>query len=412
MKVLFLNAYFNPEVIAFTHLENDLIEAFVGAGHEIDVICPIPTRGIDKKTVEKYKKIKYKELYDGKVRVHRFWAPQEARNPIIRAFRYLWCNIREYQIGKKFIDIDLIFANSTPPTQGYLAGKLKKKLKCRFLYSLQDIFPSSLVNTGMSRVGSLLYKMGDKISNYTYKNADKIIVISEDFKCILLEKVVPEEKIELIYNWVDENAVVSVPREKNRLFEEYGIDRSKFYIAYSGNIGMTQNMDMLMDVAEELKERTDIGFILVGDGAYKEQVEKIIANRHLTNVTLIPFQPYARISEVFSLGNVGLIISKNGVGSNSVPSKTWSYMSAGRPILASFDADSELCSIIRENNCGVCVDADHKAELKQAIILMAEKDSGEQGKNGRCYIINNLTREIGTKKYISVINIVVDKRST
>lgn len=405
-----LNAYFYPENIAFSHLEKDLLDAFVAAGFEIDVITPMPTRGISDEIRKQYKKKKYEEMYDGKVKIHRFFMFGEGKNPIIRAIRYILCNIIEYFKAIKFKDCNIIFSNSTPPTQGILCSLIKKCLKVPFIYNLQDIFPDSMVNTGMCIKGSFLYGIGNQIANYAYKNSDKIIVISEDFKQILLKKGIPEEKIELIYNWVDENTVVSVLREKNKLFDEYGIDRNKFYISYSGNIGMTQNMNMLLEVAEELKDRTDIGFILVGDGAYKKQVAKWITEKNLTNVTLIPFQPYECISEVFSLGDVGLIISKAGVGSNSVPSKTWSYMSAERPILACFDTDSELYTTLNKVNCGVCVEADDKSGLKQAILDMAHKNLQEQGRNSRKYILENLTKKIGTKRYEMIIGKLMEDK--
>ncbi|MCS3125377.1 glycosyltransferase [Bacteroides faecis] len=109
----------------------------------------------------------------------------------------------------------------------------------------------------------------------TYKYADKIIVISEDFKKNLLAKGVPEEKIVVVYNWVDQNAVVDIPREKNKLFEMYGLDRSKFYVTYNGNIGLSQNMDMLLSVAEELKtSNSDIHFVLVGTGGLSGRGEE------------------------------------------------------------------------------------------------------------------------------------------
>ena len=241
-----------------------------------------------------------------------------------------------------------------------------------------------------------------------YAAADKIVVISEDFKQNIMAKGVPEEKIVMIRNWVDENAVVSVDREHNSLYETYGLDKNKFYVCYSGNVGMTQNMDMLLDVAKSLMDDSRIGFIIVGDGAYKPQVEQRIAAEGISNVTLIPFQPYERISEVFSLGDCGLIISKKGVGSNSVPSKTWSVMSASRPVLASFDKGSELDMIVSENNCGICVEANDADAFRAAVVKMADEreNNALMGQNGRKYIEENLTRAIGTGKWVEVMKSV------
>ena len=247
------------------------------------------------------------------------------------------------------------------------------------------------------------------IENFTYRNADKIIVISEDFKRNIMAKGVPEDKIEVIYNWVDEQAVVDVPREQNVLFDRYGLDRSKFYITYSGNIGLTQNMDMLLDVADELRvSHPDIRFVLIGEGAYKAEVERMVKERGLDNVTMLPFQPYEDISHVFSLGDAGLVISKPGVGANSVPSKTWSIMSASRPVLANFD-ENELKDIIASANCGIFTPAGDKEAFKESIVRLYDDRNlaKQQGANGRTFVMANLTKAVGTAKYVAVLKEVV-----
>ena len=305
--------------------------------------------------------------------------------------------------------------------------------KCRrdhipFIYNLQDIFPDSLVGTGLAKKDGLLWKIGRVIENFTYKNADKIIVISQDFKRNIMAKGVPEEKIEVIYNWVDQNAVVDVPREQNKLFDMYGLDRNKFYVSYNGNIGLTQNMEMLCEVAKEMEEtHPDIHFVLVGTGAYwdtlvaklrsEKQEVKIQApdgSEALTfgNISLLPFQPYEDISHVFSLGDASLVISKPGVGENSVPSKTWSIMSASRPVLANFD-ENELKEIVSGAStgsatakpCGIFTKAGDKEAFKEAILTLYNNRElcKEYGRNGRQFVMDNLTREVGTQKYVDVI---------
>ena len=290
-----------------------------------------------------------------------------------------------------------------------LGAFLKKRKRVPFVYNLQDIFPDSLYNNGLAKKGGMLWKIGRIIENFTYKHADKIIVISEDFKKNIMAKGVPEEKIVVVYNWVDQNAVVNIERENNKLFDKYNLDRSKFYIEYSGNIGLSQNMDMLLEVMEDLQDNyPDINLVLVGEGAYKAQVEKIVADKQLKNVVMLPFQPYEDISHVFSLGDVGLVISKPGTGAASVPSKTWSIMSASRPVLANFD-ENELKDILAGNECGIFTKAGDKEAFKQSVITLYENRElcKQYGKNGRQFVMDNLTREVGTQKYVDVIKSVV-----
>lgn len=417
MRILFLDAYFEPEQIAFTHLEKDLLKGLIQAGHEVEIICPTPTRGVSAEVAKEYKKIKSEALYDGHVRVTRFSAPQEGRNPIIRALRYLWCNLRTYQIGKKITNIDVVFANSTPPTQGMLSVMVAKSLSKRnnrkvpFVFSLQDVFPDSLVNAKMTKEGSLIWKIGRKIENYTYRSADKIIVISDGFKRNILEKGVPEEKIVIIPNWVDTSTVYPVDREDNILFERYHLDRSKFYVCYSGNIGHSQNLELLLETAKQLEEDLpNVCFVLIGEGAAKEELAKKIADGKISNIIMLPFQPYEDIAHVFSFGDVGLIISKPGIGGSSVPSKTWSIMAAERPVLASFDKESQLTNLIEDLQAGVTAPAGDLEALLAAIkTLYRDKEAAlKMGRIGRNYVSETVARDKCVEQYLQTMAVVAD----
>ena len=375
----------------------------------MEAYTPTPCRGVTYEVRKEYCKKKHRKesMYRGYMTLYRFSLFAEGKNPLMRAFRYLCCWCVQFWKGLHAKDIDLIYLASTPPIQGALGAILKRIKKIPFVYNLQDIFPDSLVGTGLVRNSGLIWKIGRVIEDFTYKHADKIIVISEDFKRNIMAKGVPEEKIVVVYNWVDQNVVKNIDRKDNKLFDRYHLNKNRFYITYSGNIGLTQNMDLLLDVAKGLEDNEEIQFVLIGEGAYKEQVKEIIDRDNIKNVTLLPFQPYEDISHVFSLGDVGIIISKPGVGENSVPSKTWSIMSASRPVLANFD-ENEIKTILSENECGVFTKAGDKQAFTDAILELCRNREmcRKYGENGRKFVMENLTREIGTQKYIDVIKSV------
>ena len=240
MKILFLPAYFHPEKAASSYLSENRNHVFADTGFEMTVYTPIPTRGVSAEVRNEYKRRRIETCYDGKMTVRRFGMMREGHNPVLRAFRYTLCCVRQFSwavFSGEARRCDVMFISSTPPIQGAMAALVKRFTHKPFVYNLQDIFPDSLVGTGLTHKGSLLWKIGRWIENFTYRHADRIIVISEDFKRNLLSKGVPEDKIEVIYNWVDENAVVPVARKDNPLFDEFGLDRSKFYIVYAGNLG-------------------------------------------------------------------------------------------------------------------------------------------------------------------------------
>lgn len=400
MKAIFPCSYYLPETAASLYITDNIVHACADKGIEVDLYTPSPTRNVPDGSLWE----REERQMDGKLRIHRFHLYGEGKNPMLRALRYFLGEfiLLHYCMWKKY---DVAFVDSTPPIQGLKMPLIKWLKRKPTIYNVQDIFPDSLVGTGLTHEGSLIWKIGRMVEKITYRYADKIIVISEDFKKNIMAKGVPEDKIVVIYNWVDQNKVVDVPREENKLFDVYGLDRSKFYITYNGNIGLTQNMDMLLDVAKELQEEyEDIHFVLVGNGAYLDEVRRKVAEQQLDNVHLLPFQPYEDISHVFSLGDASLVISKPGVGANSVPSKTWSIMSASRPVLANFD-ENELKTIIENNHCGIFTKAGDQDAFKESILtLYNHRDlCKEYGHNGRKFVMDNLTREVGTQKYVDVI---------
>jgi len=417
MRILRLRTYCYPEVVPAMAMGDDLDEAFEKNGIVTINITPMPSRGISDEVRKAYKNKKYEELHNGQVIIHRFSMIKEGTNVLQKSIKYLLSTLVEYNMGIKEKDIDAVFVGSTPPTQGLLAAKVAHKLserygrKVPFIYNLQDIFPDSLVGAGLAIKGDILWKIGRKIENYTYRHADKIIVISEGFKRNIMAKGVPEEMIEVIYNWVDAEAVVPVPGEENPLFEEFGISRDTFRVVYAGNLGNAQNIDIILDAARKLKENDDIQFVIFGKGGVEEQIKTAKEKERLDNLLILPLQSYEKVSQVYSLGNVCIVACKPGFGGAAMPSKTWSIMSAGSAVLANFD-EGELKEIIKKNGCGVFTRAGDVNGFVEAIVSLS-KDTDlcrQMGRNGREFVLQNLTKEKGVKSYIDIMKSVVHQR--
>ena len=404
LRILFFNAYFYPENFSFSHLEQDILEELVAAGHEVYVITPTPTRGVTKEIAKKYKKI-LKEEYKG-VHVHRFRVPQEGRNPVFRAFRYFWSNLKEYFVAKKYRKkVDVMFSCSTPPTQGMVAGWIARKWKIPMVYSLQDVFPDSMLTTGYTHRGSLLFRIGSWVEIHTYYLSDTIVVLDESVKMNLLEKGIYEFKLNVINNWIDMNAVQPVAPEDNRLYEEYGIDRKQFVAVYAGNLGASQGTKIILKAAELLKDHPDIRIVIFGSGSDYHMLEERIKQHKLKNVMLNPLLPPERVPEVYSLGDVALITCRKGISRTAMPSKTWSIMACNTPIIASFDTESEFAAIIKEADAGVCVEPENPELLAQEIFRAYEdrKVGLIKYNHSRDYIKDHASREICAEKYVRVI---------
>ena len=402
MRILIPYAYYHPEQCAGLFVIDDTTEEAVKQGIESLITVPTPTRNV----APGAKWDKEETLCDGKVLVHRFRMYGEGKNPVLRALRYLFCEIVQlhYMLWKKY---DVAFIDSTPPIQGLKLPIVRLLRKKPVVYNAQDLFPETLSGTGLAKQGGLLWKIGMWVSNVTFRNSDKIIAISNDIKRSMVARGVSTEKIEVVYNWVDEKAVQPVAKKENPLFEEFGLDRNKFTIVYAGNLGNAQNIGIVLAGAKELPE---VQFAVFGSGGLENEVRKRISDEGLTNVYLNPLQPVERVKYVYSLGDACIVSCKEGLGGSAMPSKSWSIMSCGRPVVASFD-EGELKEILENNNCGVFSHAGNVKEFVAAIRQMAtnREKCEEMGKNARQFILNNLTKEVGAKKYVDIIKSVVKK---
>lgn len=395
MKIVYLAAYFYPEKYASDGIYTSILEE-LAKENEVYVITPQPSRGATEKEYLEY--LPYEEKNG--IKIFRFPMEREEKSTLKRMLRYKKCEKGYKKILKTIKGIDCIFAASTPPTMGAFAGKQAKKIGAKFIYSVQDIFPDSLVSSGILKSPKgLIWNLGRKIERKTYALADDIAVISKSFYQNLEKKGVKKEKLHLIQNWVDLNEIVPVKKEDNQLFEERGISKEKFTVVYAGNMGAAQGAEMLLQVASLLKERQDIQFAVFGGGAGYKEFEKSVQENGLSNVILNPLLPKSRVSEVYSVGDVALIIGKKGVGKTALPSKTWSIMACDTPIIASFDLDSELAEVIEESKAGVCVLPEDVDSLCKAILDMFNCPFLV---SSRQYLKENLSKEILLNKYIEL----------
>lgn len=400
MRILIPFSYFYPEQCAGVYILDDFTREAAAQSISSLIVVPSPTRNVP--AGAKWKRDE--SWCDGKVQIHRFRMYGEGKNPILRALRYLFCEIIQlhYMLWK---DYDVAFIDSTPPIQGLKLPILRLFRKKPIVYNAQDLFPETLSGTGLANKGGLLWKIGMWVSNVTFKYSDIIISISEDIKKSIVARGVDEQKVHVVYNWVDESFVHPVPKRENPFYEEFGLSRYVFTLVYAGNLGNAQNIEVILEAAIMLPE---VQFALFGTGGLEQLIKDTVKERNLKNVCLAPLQPYDRVSEVYSLGDACIVSCKPGLGGSAMPSKTWAIMSCGRPVVASFD-EGELKEILENNNCGVFSHAGNVEEFVVAIkSLIDDADRCKiMGANARQFIMNNLTKEVGSKKYVDIIKSVL-----
>ena len=411
MKILKLAPYYTPEQISSSHLSDELEQAMIENNFEIEVYAPIPTRGISRKMYLEYKHKKYEEKYEKRIKIHRFSMMREGKHVVSRTVRYIFCNIIHLQKGCRAKEVDVLFSGSTPPTQGLLCGIVARILSKRyghkvpFVYNLQDVFPDSLVSTGLTQKGSLIYKIGSWVERITYKNADKIIVISDDMKTNIMQKGVVESKIAVIPNWIDCDIVKPIEAADNCLYEDLLLSRQDFYVVYAGNLGYAQNIEVILQAAAHLRAETSIKFLTFGKGTQEVEYKELARKLALDNVIFLPLQPSSKVSHVYSLGDVSIVSCKAGCGGSAMPSKTWSIMATGTPVLASFDSNTDMERMIISQQVGLFSVAGDAAALAHNILWCYKNpvQKKQYGQNARAYVEKYVDRKKCTEEYIQII---------
>jgi colanic acid biosynthesis glycosyl transferase WcaI len=236
------------------------------------------------------------------------------------------------------------------------------------------------------------------MERFCLNHATVIRIISDSFRPELRALGVPDEKMVLVYDWVDTDLVHPLPRE-NPFSREYDL-LGKFVVLYAGNLGLSQGLEHILTAAEALAEHQEIQFVFVGDGANREHLIAEAEQRQLKNVKFIPYQPRPRLPEVLASADVSLVSLQRGIGLGSLPSKTYSILASGRPVVACIDQDSETWNLIKRADAGLCVPPEDPAALVDAILTL-KKDHALRdrlGRNGRNWAEQNHSPQSGAKQ--------------
>lgn len=404
MKVIIMRPSYKPELSGGTHLAVDLVEDFIKAGHEVELVTPISDRFID-----------FVDESKDECKVHRVRSKFVRRDVFSRILRYIDISAKMYRTAKRIDGADLIMTHSMPPLLGPLGARLGKKKRIPVLYWEQDIVSESLISTGLlGKQGikqKIAYKVAQTIEKNSERNSTHIITISEQFKKMHIDRGIESSKVDVVYNWIDTEQIYHVDRDDNPLFDELGIPRDKFIVSYCGNLGVPQNVEIMIEAAEQLRDNQDILFVILGGGSRENKIKNLVKEKNLPNLMMFPLQPLERSHLVYSLGDVGLVIGRSGTSKNGFPSKTWSIMAAGQAMIACFDVESELSGFVQEGHCGLAIEPDSQMKLKEAIITLYNNrnETSKMGKDARKFVEARFSRSAATQKIIGIAEDLINR---
>lgn len=301
---------------------------------------------------------------------------------------------------KNSIDAVLLQSN---PNSVFNAVLLSIYLKKPIILNLYDVFPGHAMSIGVIK-SKFVYNVFRAIQKVLYSKCKYIVAMSDDMKIQLLAENVNEDKIKVINNWFDNSIFVPIKREENKFFIKYELDVNKFYVQFAGLLGYVFDYNMFIEVAEKLKSRDDIVFLLIGDGNQKSIILNEIEKRHLYNIKYFPWQPLDIISDVYNACDIGFIPLKPGVIGNGIPSKACQLMAAGKVILNSVEK-SNYTDLFEKYDMGVNV-SDHNAEkvAKAIEYLFDHRDEMQRmGSNAHDFSYAHYSRDNNTAKFVKIL---------
>ena len=354
LKITIWSSYSFEKPYAEYHIMEDRIKALLEAGHEVVLVQKSFQGG-----AKLPDSIKEKDhLYTVDI---PFNQPQK-QSLLKRYFFELLYYLRSSKKIKR--QTEAVFIQSSFAAWIPIFLLKIRSYKSRIIYNVQDAFPYNAVYSGRMKIHSPAFKLFSSLQRYAYKHSDNIITISEDIKDLLVNEGAEKDKIEVIYNWSYQ--------DKPYHFIDYTpvshiFDFQYFNVVYAGNIGVMQNVDLLIETAKQMKKDKKYWFHIIGEGAYKSKLEKKAKEYQIENISFWPMQPAELAPMIYSAADVNIIPLAKDVYKTALPSKTATCLACGKPIIFAIGQESKFGKrIMNETNCLV-VDPNQPDELVQSI---------------------------------------------
>lgn len=288
--------------------------------------------------------VKYERPLSSKIKIEKLVRYNKS-SIFKRIYTWLYSFVQiTWKLKTRYKDAYVIYV--TNPPLSYWAALFTKNAFSIIEY---DIYPEALKNIGIKET-HFIYKIWGTVNRKIFKRADCIFTLSDGMK-FLLSKYTDVAKIKIIYNWSSNSNLSPLNKNLNPFIEEHNL-QNKFVIMYSGNIGYTHNVELLLDLAIKFKQDSSIHFMVIGDGGKKKDLMNTAFRNDLTNCTFLDWQPAEKIQYSLAAADLSVVTLTEETAFVSVPSKTYNLLAVGSPLLCIAPKKSELAKLVNEEMCG------------------------------------------------------------
>ena len=409
MRLLVITPHFTPDTAPTGVVVTALVEEWCRLGHHAHVVTSLPW----------YQEHRVADGWTGRLarhghhgtatvtRLHPFPVRKDhtgRRAAAFGAFTVLAAVTAAATRGP----FDVVVAVSPPITVAFAARLAALCHGCPMVLNVQDVFPDVAITVGALNSRQLI-GLARRLERTAYRAADAVTVLSTDLQENITTKVAGLSRppmVETIPNFVDTDNL----RPLDRLTEYRRENRlgDRMVVMYAGNLGHSQSLDLMVEAARRHRNRDDLVYVINGGGVRAEEITAVAGG--LQNLIVIGYQPAERLAEVLATGDIHVVPLRTGLASASVPSKAYSAMAAGRPIIASVDQGTEVARMVADADAGLAVPPDDPDAFTAAVEYLAGDVElrTRMGVNARAWAEKCHSARVAAGAYLDLVGCLTD----
>jgi len=403
MRVVILNQYYAPDVASSGHLLFELAEEIAALGADTSVITCRPSYG----PPESWQKCPRKETKNG-VKTLRMNATRFSKDSIIGRL----VNIVSFMVPLTLFHVlprrkgKVFLYTTNPPFLGFVGGFSSFVFRHNYVVLLHDAYPEIAVWLGKIKKNGFIDRFWQWCNKFMYNRAKRVIVLSEAAKELVANNYgTDRDRIHIIPNWANPDELQPMEKSKCSFAKKHGTIEP-FTLLYSGNLGLYYKFDMILDAAEKLKDE-NFKLVFTGAGGQRDALAQQIKDRNLTNTLLLGYTPQEEFNDALGSCDALMVSIADGIDGISFPSKLYTCLSIGKPIIAFSAPESELRTKVEGNDVGYWVALDDPDGLVACVReMMANPDKAKaMGQRARKLLESEYSIETSGKKYFDVLKL-------
>lgn len=347
-----------------------LVDECVALGHQVDVVTSLPW----------YRTHSIEQEWRGSWRDNETtaWGSVRRLHPFPADKTRLWARAAAFggfsalaagELATQIPQPDVVFAMSPPITLGLSGLAAARRWSVPLVFNIQDVFPDVAVHLG-AITNKRVIRGFERLERFCYSQAAAVTVLSEDLADNVRAKLPAgcNTEVLVIPNFADTSAL-GTSANGREYRHEFGLGDATV-VMYAGNVGHSQPLDLVLHAARTLQHRRDVVFVINGEGVARPRWEREAAD--LTNVRFVDYQPADRLGDTLAAGDIHVLVLDAGLATASVPSKLYSTMAAGRPVVCAIDAGTEVDRVVNQAGAGVVVEPTDGDQFCQAVLRLID----------------------------------------